>query len=391
MLIQLWVLFKSFFLIGSVSFGGYMALVAMVKKRFVDEKKIISDEVLLEGISLSSFLPGPVAVNVVAYVGYKVEGVAGALVSIFAVLLPSFILVTICAVWYFNFGNSILFDGIMIGIIPAVVAIICTVGFGMIKKVCNNNYQYGLVFLCSIALFFFSGYLAIVMILLLSGFLGFVFGYEKSFTAPSTQRRFSKSLLILGIIIILIAVLAKFIFTESLLLRIFTEFSSVSLTLFGGGYVMVPILQSILVDHLGWLSYEEFAFGISIGQVTPGPILISAAFFGFKVSGILGAIVATIAIFLPSCLLMILASEFYQKISHNRILRSALLGIKPAVVGLILFSGISIFMTHAENNDLAFSIILCVGSILALTKLNFHPAAVIVISGFFGVVYNNII
>src|SRR5689334_7341606 len=128
-------LFKTFLIIGSTSFGGYMALVAMIRKSLV-ENNTISDETLSEGIALSSFLPGPVAVNVVAYVGYKLSGILGALLSIIAVLIPSFILVCLCSILYFEYGEVYSIDRILIGIIPAVIGIIGSVGVSMFRKVC---------------------------------------------------------------------------------------------------------------------------------------------------------------------------------------------------------------------------------------------------------------
>jgi chromate transporter len=379
-------IFKTFLLIGSISFGGYMALIAMVRKKMVEEDKIISDEILLEGISLSSLLPGPVAVNVVAYVGYKLSGIIGAFVSIFAVLLPSFILVTICAILYFNFGSSALFEAILIGIVPVVVAVIVSVGLSMLKKTCIHIYQYLLMALSFLSLFFFSGYWAIVIVILISAGVGIALEHRETKVSSQTKKSISSSLIWTIIVFLALFGISKFYLDFNILAKLFNEFSAISLTLFGGGYVMVPILKSIMVDQLSWLTYEEFVFGISIGQVTPGPILISAAFFGYKMYGILGALVATFSIFLPSSILMIFASEFYQNIKENVILKSALQGVKPAVVGLILYSGVSIFLKHIELYDIWISILIGLVSLIALIRFKIHAIIILIFGGVFGTV-----
>ena len=287
-------LLKTFFVIGLTSFGGYMALIAMIRRDMVERDNVITDEFLTEGITLSSFLPGPVAVNVVAYIGYKLAGVLGALLSIIAVLLPSFLLVTFCSVLYFNFGQAYSFDIILIGIVPAVIGIILSVGLSMAKKICNQWIHFLIAGGGFAVLFLFSGYWAIVITLLAGGMVGLISNTIEINSIESQKRKPSRLLVWLIVLFGLLFISVKYIFPEQILSKLFLEFSGVSITLFGGGYVMIPTLKTILVDQLVWLNYEEFVFGISIGQVTPGPILISAAFFGYKMGGITGAIISSI-------------------------------------------------------------------------------------------------
>lgn len=131
---------------------------------------------------------------------------------------------------------------------------------------------------------------------------------------------------------------------------------------------MIPILKSILVDQLAWFGADEFGFGISIGQVTPGPILISAAFFGYKMWGIKGALISTIGIFLPSSMLMIFTSQVYQNIRNNILLKAAMTGVMPAVVGLIIYSGITLFLNHVEQNPLVIALAIFIVSFALAIK-----------------------
>ena len=375
---------KTFLIIGSTSFGGYIALIAMIRRNLVERDAIISDEILTEGISLASFLPGPVAVNVVAYIGYKLLGVAGAFLSVIAVLLPSFLLVCVCSVLYFEFGEVYSFDGILLGIVPAIIGIIISVGVSMTKKVCVRWVHFSIAIGSFLILFLFSGYWSIVAVLMLAGIVGVLTENKARISTERSTVNFSPSLIILGVVVILVFLFAKHIFPDHMLSKLFTNFSAVSLTLFGGGYVMIPILKSILVDQLAWFNYKEFVFGISIGQITPGPILISAAFFGYKVAGFAGAVTATIAIFFPSSLLMIGASEAYQKVKNNKLFQAALMGIKPAVVGLIFYSGASLFIKHVELYNIWVSVIILIAAFIAIFKFNIQTVAIVILSGMLG-------
>ena len=115
-----------------------------------------------------------------------------------------------------------------------------------------------------------------------------------------------------------------------------STFFKIALVAFGGGYAMIPILQWDLVDHLGWLTLQQFLDGILLGFVTPGPIIITATFVGYWVKGLLGAIVATVAIFLPPILIIIFLTPFYQRIKEAKLMRPVIQGILAALVGMLV-------------------------------------------------------
>ena len=119
-------------------------------------------------------------------------------------------------------------------------------------------------------------------------------------------------------------------------------FSGLSITLFGGGYVVIPAMQEIFVDNLKWLTSKEFADGIALGQVTPGPIYISAAFIGYKVHGFLGALIATVSVFLPAGLIMIISSKFLNFFKNSSLVKAVFKGLRPAVIGMIFSAAVTI-------------------------------------------------
>jgi len=127
-----------------------------------------------------------------------------------------------------------------------------------------------------------------------------------------------------------------------LLLALSTIFLRMGAVTFGGGYVMIPLIESEVVEHRAWLTHQEFADATALGQITPGPVLITATFIGYRVAGTLGALVATISIFLPSFLMTIAAGASLRRFRTNEIVQSFLRGVTPAVVGLLVAAAISI-------------------------------------------------
>lgn len=381
---QLLYLFKTFILIGSTSFGGYMTLISMMRNKMVTRDKSVDDNLIAEGISLASMLPGPVAVNVVAYTGFHIAGIAGALVSIISVLAPSFILVLGLTLVYIQAGSKIGFESILLGIFPVVAGVIFSTGVSMGRKICTKLPHYGIAVLSFALLFFLKGYWVILLILGLSAVAGVLLFRKEITPAPtSVNKPWKPILLSLGIYVVVLVAIILFS-SGSILGKLLEQFSYVSLTLFGGGYVMVPVLKSILVDQLNWFNNQEFIYGISIGQVTPGPILISSVFFGYKMAGIAGALIATIAIFFPSAMLMLILSNIFISLKHNMIVQSALMGLKPAVVGMILYSGFSIFIGQTTGANLFLSVALTAVTFWLVFRFNIATVIVILGGGILG-------
>lgn len=127
-----------------------------------------------------------------------------------------------------------------------------------------------------------------------------------------------------------------------LLLALSTVFLRTGTVTFGGGFVMIPLIESEIVNSRHWVTHQEFADATALGQITPGPVLISATFIGYQVAGTLGALVATVSIFLPSFLMTIAAGSSLRRFRNNELVQSFLRGVAPAVVGLLLAAALSI-------------------------------------------------
>lgn len=186
---------------------------------------------------------------------------------------------------------------------------------------------------------------------------------------PSGTSNKLRSALFLGIGMPLVA---KF----ALLLVLSTIFLRMGSITFGGGYVMIPLIEAEVVDSHHWLTHQEFVDATALGQITPGPVLITATFIGYRVAGTLGAIVATISIFLPSFLMTVVAGSSLARFQNNRLVQSFLKGVTPAVVGLLVAAGISIGRAGIHN-WVGLLIAIIAGGVL----VRFRPNAVWVILG----------
>ena len=390
-------LFANFLKIGSTAFGGFMALVSVVENIIVGRRKLLTHEDMLDGISLASVLPGPVAANVVAYVGYRLRGGIGALITATAVLLPSFILVVgLAHVYTATSGeNNSSLESLFAGFIPAVIAIIFSAAYRMSKKAVKSWREIAIVVASAIILVSIDkkssiGLYIPVILIAVSGLIGWLLyrhrvkrdlSQEENLLPP--KKLDGKSIAIpLGILAVcLLLYLVPLPFEHNSLAKLATTFAGMSLTLFGGGYVAIPIIEQVVVHSYGWLSLPEFANAIAVGQITPGPILISAAFIGYKVQGLIGALVSTIAIFSPPAVLMVTMSNILEHIKQSVAIQAALKGIRPAVIGMILIAGIVLAQTVPIHWA---SILIFAASLIGIWQFKLEVILIIPIAGVLG-------
>lgn len=383
-------LFWTFLKIGSTAFGGFMALISVVENIIVGRKKLLTHEDMLDGISLASCLPGPVAANVIAYVGYRIRGGLGALVTSTAVLLPSFVLVLGLTIVYLNAGEIPAIEKAFAGFIPAVTAIIVCAAINMSKKAIKGWREVSLAVLAALFLQLIGGFYLTLVVIIVSGFIGwFCFRRQvaKKLREESTVRiapQLSWKRIALPLVILLgLLGLSQLPLPlgENSLAKLFVTFSGMSLMLFGGGYVFIPMIQEIVVNNYHWVTQAQFSNAIAMGQITPGPILISAAFIGYVVKGFLGATVATIGIFFPPALLMVTLSNVLETVKNSVAIQAALKGIRPAVIGMIFTAAIVVGQTSQIH---WVSLLIFTGAILAILRLRWDVVFIIPIAGIIG-------
>jgi chromate transporter len=384
-----WVLFWTFLKIGSTAFGGFMALISVVQNYLVDRKKLLSDADILDGISLATILPGPIAVNVVAYAGYRINGFTGAAICATAVILPSFILILALSHLYFTWGEIPAVNNAFQGFIPAVAAIIVAATINMAKKTLTGIAEYSIAIVALLLLTLVGGFHSTLGIIVASGLAGLLLFKNRATsdnqkaTAQKTKNRFAIPLSVIAFLSLPLSAMALPFFNigTTLVVKLLVTFAGMSVLLFGGGFVFIPMIQEIVVDSYGWVSNKEFIDGVALGQITPGPILISATFIGYKMAGVLGATAATIGIFLPPAILMLICTHFLDKLKNSKIINAALRGIRCGVIGMIAAAAI-VVMQSAEPNWISAAIFSL--AILALLKFKIEVAWIIPASGLAG-------
>jgi len=365
-------LFWTFLKIGSTAFGGFMALISVVQNYVVERQKLLTQEEMLDGISLATLLPGPIAVNVVAYVGYRLRGVGGALVTAIAVTLPTFLFILFLSYGYFTWGEIPSVNKFFQGFIPAVAAIITATVWKMGQKTLKGVPEMIIAATACALLIGVGGFFITLAIMLGAGIAGYLLFRQppdnKAPQAPEPKtdskggKRLNSSALLPAL-----STAAPFFSTDLMMAgKLLVTFAGMSLLLFGGGFVFIPLIQEIVVDGKGWVTQKEFIDGIALGQITPGPILISAAFIGYKMAGLLGATAATIGIFTPPAALMVICAGYLEKIKRSTAIQAALRGIRAGVIGMILAAAYVVASTAQPN---WISLLIFSAALLAMMKL----------------------
>ena len=380
-------IFFTFLKLGATAFGGYMSLVAIVQKQLVEVDKKLKEEDLLDGISLTSVLPGPVAVNTIAYVGYHLRGVPGAIAAFAGIILPSFFLVIFLSWLYFSYGNIPAVKNVFSGITPAITALIVTVAIGMTRKTIKLPAQWTICLLAALLLILVGGFAVTFLLIVVSGIAGaFLFRQspEQALAGDEKIHFENKQLVISGVVLLLL--LCTLLWGGQYPgapkdVQILSTFSGISLTLFGGGYVVIPALHELFVENLNWLTSAEFADGIAIGQITPGPIFVTATFIGYKVAGVVGAFLATVAIFTPPAVLTVLLSRFVKILNQSSVVKAAMKGVRAAVIGMIFASAITIGQTITPS---VVSAIIFAAIFIISLKYTISPVYLIIASGVAG-------
>ena len=380
-------LFFIFLKTGTISFGGYMMLIAMIKYEFVERTKILKNSKILDAITMASFLPGPMAINVASYVGFLLKGWKGAVVSFLAVLLPSFLIMLLFSHLYLNSQNIPGFTSFFMGVMPVVSAVIFTVAYDIFKDTKNKIFSFTLVVLSFLIAYLVKGYISIILPLLICGVLNIFYNINKIKFGVSFGNSSKNFIKIKGIIVASLIMTILYVFLnnapiDTKTFNLARIFSNISLTLFGGGYVFIPYLDKIIVEQLGWLTQREFIDSIAMGQITPGPILITATFIGYKINGIVGAFIATISIFLPSSVIIIFFSRVYYFFKKNAFFKIVIKGFKIGIIGLICYAGYIIMFREEIFNF--FNILIFIISFLILSKKLIHPLFLILTFGVLG-------
>ena len=332
----------SFFLLGLTSFGGPVAHIGYFRNVFVKQKKWLDEKTYIDFVSLCNFLPGPSSSQVGMSIGYYFKGFKGALLAWIGFTAPSALILIVFAYTILNFENSISY-GIILGLKAIVVVIVFQAILGMKKNLLKDNYGYFLTIMTAILLILFPSSLNQFLCLIMSGIFG-VICYKGQNEIKEKKINLSKinflnySALILFFLLLIFLPLIEGFF-DSNLLKIANSFYRIGSLVFGGGHVVLPLLQEEFVTS-GIIKEHVFLAGYGASQAIPGPLFTFSAYLGmFLKSGIdkiLLSIFCLFFIFLPSFLLVIGTLPFWQKLREVNLFGSFLKGVNASVIGLLV-------------------------------------------------------
>ena len=376
---------------GATAYGG-PAMFSQIKKKFVTEKKWIDEKEFLDVLSFAQILPGATGILTMACIGYKLREVTGALVVSFFFILPTFLAITFLSYLYFNFRDLALVKSLFTGLGAMVVALLTNAVVSLGKTIFPKfSLRYYKGFLIAALIFMFSFWLRInfVYLILDAGILGFLsyfftgeyeevtepdksvlHDFNKDLISQTVSRFTDYSIFIIANLIILFVML----FFPALQ-ELFLSFIKIGTLAFGGGFNSIPLIQNETINIHHWLTLSEFRDGIALGQITPGPVLITSAFIGYKVYGFIGAVTATIAIFTPSLVLIFLLYNVHTKLTRLPVINVIMKGILAGFIGLLLSTTIhfGIESLFDWKTWLVFTL-----SLIALLKFKTDPLWIII-------------
>lgn len=318
---------RYFLRLGTLGFGGPVALVGQMERELVTERGWLSKYQMREAIAVCQSLPGPLAIQVGIFVAYLRGGWRGAWAGGWAFILPNFLIVTGLGALYVHFGGLKSITAIFYGVSPAVIALILHSCYRLAKLGMEDWLQWTLAAICFGVTVVLQAEVAILFIG--AGIIGMLYYGTWRHRSPSSGMMLAAAP---------IAPIASPIVTTSTLGKLLLFFLKAGALTFGSGLVIVPFLQQGVVQQYGWLDEHTFLIAVAVGMMSPGPVVITATFVGYLVAGFAGALAATVGIFLPSFLLVLIVAPILIRHRANRNVQGFVKGAYGAAIGTILGS-----------------------------------------------------
>jgi chromate transporter len=368
--------------LGFTSFGGPVAHLGYFYDEYVRRRKWMDEKSYADLVALCQFLPGPASSQVGIGIGVMRAGVAGGIMAFLGFTLPSVIALIIFAILLQ--GTDVAEAGWIHGLKIVAVAVVAHAVLGMAQKLVPDLPRKTIALIAIIATLLWQTAFTQVAIILISGFIGFLI-YKKHAENNDAEihfpisKRFAIGCLVLFFgLLILLPILREL--TALNWVALFDSFYRSGSLVFGGGHVVLPLLEREFVPA-GWLSEEAFLAGYGAAQAVPGPLFTFAAYIGAAINGWQGGLLATAAIFLPAFLLILGTLPFWDSLRRNPKIKGALMGVNAAVVGILIAAFYHPIWTSSilEPADFAFAAVLF--SMLVYWKL---PPWVIVVTGAIG-------
>jgi len=341
---------RVFLKIGAVSYGG-PAIVGIMQTELQEKRHWLTKQRFVDGLSLVNMLPGPLATQLSIYIGHAKQGLAGGIIAGVCFIVPAFVIMLALSWVYALFGSFAVARDSLYGIGPVVVGIFAVSVYRLAKGAIRNKVQV-LIGLTAMATMLLIP-VGLWVTLLAAGCLGI---------ALFDSWRIGLLALACLVAVAVLSTLAGEMGPTLDMLRgtaspsgrptlweLAVFFLKVGAFTFGGGLSMLAFIQDQIVSHYGWLTPQEFVDGLALGQFTPGPVLMLAAFVGFKLAGTAGAAVAASAIFFPSFVMILSILPLLQRMQSMAWLQAFMSGVGPAVIGSLAVALVRMAPTAAPD------------------------------------------
>jgi chromate transporter len=362
--------FVSYFLkLGTLGFGGPIALAGHMQKDLVEDRHWVSKQDYLEGLAFSQLSPGPLAAQLAMYLGWLRAGVAGATAVGIAFILPSFLMVLALAALYVHYGSLSWIQGMFYGIGAAVIAIIVRSAIKLVRTTVGKDWLLWTIF-GALAITTAWTKSEIIWLFVLCGFITVVVK-----APPRLSARRATSLMFSGGLGPLLAGIHG-VAAATTVAALFLFFLKAGAFVFGSGLAIVPFLYGGVVVKFHWLTERQFVDAVAIAMITPGPVVITAGFIGYLVAGPLGALAAAWAVFAPPYLIVLFGAPYYRRFAQNPQVKAFVQGVTAAAVGAI--AGAAYILARRSLVDiLTVAIAVVTLGILVFTKKIPEPIAIV--------------
>lgn len=368
--------------LGFTSFGGPIAHLGYFHDEYVRRRKWLDESSYADLVALCQFLPGPASSQVGIGIGMMRAGLWGGLASFIGFTFPSVVALVIFALLMqgFDIGQAAWIHGLKI----VAVAIVAHAVLGMAQKLTPDRSRQTIAILAVILILLWPTAFTQVSVIILAGLIGFLLYRNLETQKVSTIHMPvspSFGLICLGLFFTLLIVLPILNgWTSSYWVAVFDSFYRAGSLVFGGGHVVLPLLEREVVP-VGWVDNEAFLAGYGAAQAVPGPLFTFAAYLGAVMNGWVGALVATVAIFLPAFLLIIGTLPFWGSLRQNPNIQGALFGVNAAVVGILVAALYDPIWTSSILSPVDFALASVLFGMLVFWKL---PPWIVVLSGALG-------
>jgi chromate transporter len=357
---------KYFLGLGTWGFGGPIATVGYMQRDLVERREWLDRAEFLNGVALGQTMPGPLAAQVVMWVGYLQSGALGALATSVVFVLPSFVLVLVVAVVYANFERVEVVQALFYGIAPAVMAIIAVAAVRLARLTNEADIRLWAISAVTLAVTAATG-AEIAVLFVAAGLVMMVWEAPPKFLHRNQIGAVAMSPVVHGVLVDPAS--------TGTLIALGLFFLKAGAFIFGSGLAIVPFLREGVVAEHHWLSERQFLDAVAMGLITPGPVVITATFIGYLVGGFVGAAVATVAIFTPIYLGVVVPGRWFIRHRADPRVRGFVRGATAAAAGAI--GGATIVLTRGAVVDWETGVISLVGLAFVFRFKNREPVLVL--------------